>query len=260
MSLDSEHWDACIERLSDCSLPAVFECEGLFIGHVERGEACFTNTECVEGTWCGPAEHGSAQCSSHGVCTPKTEADRGEPCGDAVVCKGDDYCPQSQDAELTVCMARVDEGEPCPIDVLGYESSALCRDDLACVPDEDRNPICGRLLGEGERCDITLPEGLFSLTVNGARQPDPCGFNTYCDADTLVCTPKAERPRGEPRLQLGDDCDEGFENDECGYGLVCVDRQCVARFPNGARCENDEQCWSPCVDGHCVADFDACEP
>lgn len=257
IAVQPEHWQPCLEQVRDCTRTSWPACEQFLRGQIREGRACQFSDECEDGLFCGDAEEIPA-CALNGVCIPKRPP--GEPCDGDGACADDGVCAFSPDGSGGQCTERRAKGEPCPPDDFGIQD--LCEVPLACVPDDEGNPVCGEPLELGEPCAIVLPEGAAMVSVNGGTFPNPCRADAFCDEETLECTPieMADFDTTEQQ-QLGEECSGvgGIGDLECDYGLACVDGECAELLLNGDDCDDSEQCWAECIDGQCAPLFATCD-
>lgn len=245
VSFDADAAQRCLELYESVSCAPDgldTDCESVFVGQLQAGDACFDDIECSPGTYCDQSTScpglcvpvvqagetctsdlecaGELACSFEGVCAEKLPL--GAACVSGLDCSSE-YC----DSEMDVCAER----PPYGVKPLGEQCSGLeCQSGLYC--DIAGDSICKETLSVGQPCASVAFE-------------NPCQAGLYCEASAAsnegVCAPMAA---------IGESC---TDSDGCQAG-VCDAGTCQRRERLGEPCMTDERCWG----GHCVAG--ACAP
>jgi hypothetical protein len=252
-------------------------CPGMLVGHVNAGERCDLEGECVAGARCFfpgsnpglplPPNQGPLTAPGGGICVPHRK--QGETCVSHADC--DPAMNLVCHSTDRLCGPAAQLGASCGA---VFPSAAPDECDrkarLYCEPSTGQ---CQRLPGEGEPCSVfgaepcdtdpTLGLGCIGAGVNGfGTCMRAAGAGASCGAAALpVCGPqlycRATQSDGigvcDDLKQLDDACTGG----DCAQGSVCDPhlRVCATPGPNppGSRCEQD----SDCVTLSCEAQFSA---
>lgn len=199
---------ACLATLDDkctffkgAKLPA--PCAGLFVGLVDNGFACTSDTACKSG-YCqtkeinepqcaglcaAPAKSGAA-CTTHAGCEGDNVCTAADKCGPYVLAKKGEDCASVdcvdglnclEDFDSYTCFEPKAEGTACWVEELA------CKEDLYCLTDDvEAEGKCKGKVAAGKVCD--LQAWFDGLSEN------PCPKDHVCtelseDATAAVCAP-----------------------------------------------------------------------
>lgn len=261
---DSEQAVACLEVFENLTCKelydishVVWECETIFVGLLEDGEACRADEECAGG-WCDTNSSCPGECSTviaenqpceyyercepgldcvEGVCEPYPEpAYEGEECiiGFAECAYGlycDDYGTQE-------CKPLGGEGDDCEYDY-------MCQPDKMCLETgcttvtvidqvgeecdpENEGKVCNVLSGLVCRMDLSEENNPWTVCVEAAKEGEVCMdydnmLMTMCDLKEQTYCDVDDTGSCLPKKAEGEECmdDEECLSDWCDYDDMC---------------------------------------
>jgi hypothetical protein len=226
LEFDQAAADACMSKLrASEGCAEVPECENVYRGTKQAGEACEDDEECAR-----PEGGGEAECDrgfdAPGKCVHKVRGKAGDACAETCTAEG-------ADGFVATSCSGFGEG--------GVVGRCFTNDGLFC---SDETSKCEAMKAAGEACGGGVPCAAAHYCASGPdggertcapslapgadcrdAPRDACG-DGYCDdADGKCHAPKA----------AGEACDRGAFVEQCGRGAYCNEEgECEAESAGGA--------------------------
>jgi hypothetical protein len=278
-TFDDKAADACLDAISGEPCQALAAgahgsaCDKVLQGQLATGAFCRVDEDCrdPDKTFCrvGPA----SICNTR--CLPRT-AD-GDRCASGSECLPGSICRPGPDGIITICAARIAEGEACDSDACQpglycrasspdgpdgtcspIKASGECAGSWQCptfysclIPGMAATGVCGTGLKTGEPCQVQVPDepSISDCGFGLGCYPDPTSGQLRCSAGRRLdepCTDRIPCRAGQCvagkcaalRTQ-GETCTEALA---CEEGQVCVEGKCASEtLPSGSACGGTEQ-------------------